>query len=63
MVDILRDTSIRITWTSRDRIQMAAHCARHELDLGNYEVVYIDDLIENLGLQLTAYALNIGMWL
>ncbi|KAM0339681.1 hypothetical protein ACHAPU_010824 [Fusarium lateritium] len=50
VIAIMKNNSVRIPWTSADKIVMVAHCARYELHLGNYDTLALIDLIQRLGL-------------
>ncbi|KAI6750643.1 hypothetical protein HG530_014539 [Fusarium avenaceum] len=49
--DVIRDNAVRIFWTAHDRQLMAAHLARHKLQLGNCSVEYLPELVAALGLE------------
>lgn len=48
VTNVMKDNTIRIPRSSTDKIAMSAHCARHELHLGNHDTLLMDDLIERL---------------
>ncbi|KAF4986315.1 hypothetical protein FDECE_16015 [Fusarium decemcellulare] len=50
VTDIMKDNAIKIPWSIADQTVMAAHRIRHELHLGKYDTLYMDNLIERLGL-------------
>lgn len=45
----MADSSIRIPWTWRDRITLASHAARHQLDKGTLATLHMDQLADRLG--------------
>ncbi|KAJ3535608.1 hypothetical protein NM208_g7068 [Fusarium decemcellulare] len=50
VVDVIQDNAVRIMWTQNDRKLWTAHCARHKLHLGNCDILYLDELIADMGL-------------
>ncbi|KAL4721812.1 hypothetical protein ACLX1H_011306 [Fusarium chlamydosporum] len=49
ILDLMADSSIRIPWTWRDRITLASHAARHQLDKGTLATLHMDQLADRLG--------------
>lgn len=49
--DAIRDNAVRVFWTAHDRQLIAAHLARHKLQLGNCSVEYLPELVTALGLE------------
>ncbi|KAF5004674.1 hypothetical protein FDECE_8839 [Fusarium decemcellulare] len=51
VLDVMKNSSIRIPWEARDRIIFVSHLAKYQLNLDTCTAIHLDELLGRLGLR------------